>query len=675
MSVASYTIGAAGQLLESAPMANKPGSYAEASIRVLKGLEPVRQRPGMYTRTDNPLHCIQEVIDNAADEALAGFGKRLALTLHNDGSVSVEDDGRGIPFGLHPEEQVPVLEIVFTQLHAGGKFDKGAGGAYSFSGGLHGVGVSVTNALSKRLEVTVYRDAQVARLVFAGGDVTEPLVLRKAVAGDRKQGTTVRVWPDAKYFESSDLPRHDLTHLLRSKAVLMPGATVTLTVEKTAEVTTWLYQGGLRDYRLPTWPDEPLIPLFEGEQYASGAETENFAEGEGAAWCVAFTEDGSPVRESYVNLIPTVAGGTHEAGLKEGLFGAIKSFIDMHSLLPKGVKLMPEDVFSRASFVLSAKVLDPQFQGQIKERLNSRDALRLVASYLRPPLELWLNQHVDQGKKLAELVIRQAQTRQRASLKVEKRKGSGVAVLPGKLTDCESRDLALNELFLVEGDSAGGSAKMGRDKETQAILPLRGKVLNAWEVERDRLFANNEIHDIAVAVGVDPHGPNDEPDLSGLRYGKVCILSDADVDGSHIQVLLLTLFFRHFPKLIANGNIFVAKPPLFRVDAPARGKKPAAKMYALDEGELTATLDKLRKEGCREGAWSISRFKGLGEMSAEQLWETTLNPDTRRLLPIACGLLDAAATTESLTKLMGKGEAAARRDLMELHGDAIEVDV
>jgi len=653
----------------------KQGSYQEASIRVLKGLEPVKQRPGMYTRTDNPLHTVQEVIDNAADEALAGFGKRIALTLHADGSVSVDDDGRGIPFGLHPEEKVPVVEIVFTRLHAGGKFDKGAGGAYSFSGGLHGVGVSVTNALAKRLQVTVYRDGQVAALAFSGGDVVDKLTIRKAAGADRKQGTSVRVWPDAKYFESAELPKNDLVHLLRSKAVLMPGVTVTLTHEKSGETQTWAYKGGLRDYLMQSLPADPLIPLFEGEQYASAAETENFAEGEGAAWCVAFTEEGHPLRESYVNLIPTVAGGTHEAGLKDGLFAAVKSFIELHSLLPKGVKLMPDDVFSRASFVLSAKVLDPQFQGQIKERLNSRDALRLVSTYVKPALELWLNQHVDHGKKLAELVIKQAQTRQRASQKVEKRKGSGVAVLPGKLTDCESRDLTLNEVFLVEGDSAGGSAKMGRDKETQAILPLRGKVLNAWEVERDRLFANNEIHDIAVAVGVDPHGPNDEPDLSGLRYGKVCILSDADVDGSHIQVLLLTLFFRHFPKLIERGHVYVAKPPLFRIDAPARGKKPAAKIYALDDGELTANLDRLRKEGAREGSWTISRFKGLGEMSAEQLWDTTLNPDTRRLLAVAYGELDFGATTDSLTKLMGKGEAASRRELMELHGDAVDVDI
>ncbi len=655
-------------------------NYGEASIRVLKGLEPVKQRPGMYTRTEHPLHIVQEVIDNAADEALANFGRRIDVTLHDDRSVSVDDDGRGIPFGIHPQEGVSVVEIVFTRLHAGGKFDKGAGSAYSFSGGLHGVGVSVTNALSKRLEVTVWRDGQVATICFAGGDVLETLKTRKATPADKKSGTRVRVWPDAKYFDSAELPRPELTHLLRSKAVLMPGVTVTLAIEgkggeQIGEPQSWLYQGGLRDYLMQSLPADPVIPLFEGEHFADAGETENFAEGEGASWCVAFTEEGGAVRESYANLIPTVAGGTHESGLKDGMFGAIKGFIDMHNLLPKGVKLMPEDVFSRASFVLSAKVLDPQFQGQIKERLNSRDALRLVSGCVKPLLELWLNQHVEHGRKLAELVIRQAQTRQRASLKVEKRKGSGVAVLPGKLTDCESRDLLHNEIFLVEGDSAGGSAKLGRNKETQAILPLRGKVLNAWEVERDRLFANNEIHDIAVAIGVDPHGANDAADLSGLRYGKVCILSDADVDGSHIQVLLLTLFFRHFPRLIEAGRIFVAKPPLFRVDAPARGKKPAAKIYALDEGELGATLDKLRKEGAREDSWNISRFKGLGEMNAEQLWDTTLNPETRRLLQIEFAKLGFAATGNSLSKLMGKGEAQARRELMELHGDDVEVDV
>ncbi len=653
-------------------------SYGEASIRVLKGLEPVKQRPGMYTRTESPLHVVQEVIDNAADEALAGFATSIDVTQHADGSVSIDDDGRGIPTGLHPEERVSVIEIVYTRLHAGGKFDKGGSSAYSFSGGLHGVGVSVTNALAKRLEVTVWRGGQVAAIAFANGDVVDKLATKKAAAGERKSGTRVRVWPDPKYFESAELPRADLTHLLRSKAVLMPGVRVSLTVEKAnrePERQEWLYASGLSDYLMQALAADPVIPLFEGDHFADGRESEDVAEGEGASWCIAFTEDGNAVRESYVNLIPTVAGGTHESGLKDGLFVAVKGFIDMHGLLPKGVKLMPEDVFSRASFVLSAKVLDPQFQGQIKERLNSREALRLVSNCVRPAFELWLHQHVEQGRKLAELVIRQAQTRQRASQKVEKRRGSGVAVLPGKLTDCESRDLALNELFLVEGDSAGGSAKMGRDKETQAILPLRGKVLNAWEVERDRLFANNEIHDIAVAVGVDPHGADDTPDFSGLRYGKVCILSDADVDGSHIQVLLLTLFFRHFPKLIERGHVYVAKPPLFRVDAPARGKKPAAKIYALDDDELRAILDRLRKEGAKEGSWSTSRFKGLGEMNAEQLWDTTLNPETRRLLPIGFAAVGFAATVASLTKLMGKGEAQARRELMELRGDAVEVDV
>jgi topoisomerase IV subunit B len=652
--------------------------YSESSIRVLKGLEPVKQRPGMYTRTENPLHIIQEVIDNASDEALGGYCKNIVVTLNADGSVSVEDDGRGIPVGLHPEEKVPTVEIVFTRLHAGGKFDKGSGGAYSFSGGLHGVGVSVTNALSSRLEITVWREGGAHQMAFADGDVIEKLKSRSIAKDEKKSGTCVTAWPNTKYFDSPTIPNAELQRLLRSKAVLLPGVKVTLINGKNGETQTWQYDQGLRGYLVESLAQasntEPLIPLFEGEQYA-GADAEGFAEGEGAAWVVAWTEEGNVVRESYVNLIPTPAGGTHEAGLREGLFGAVKSFVEMHSLLPKGVKLLPEDVFARVSFVLSAKVLDPQFQGQIKERLNSRDAVRLVGTFTRPGLELWLNQHVDYGKKLAELVIKQAQSRLRSAQKVEKKKSSGVAVLPGKLTDCESDDISRNELFLVEGDSAGGSAKMGRDKEFQAILPLRGKVLNTWEVERDRLFANTEIHDIAVAIGVDPHGPGDSPDLLGLRYGKICILSDADVDGSHIQVLLLTLFFRHFPKLIEAGRVFVARPPLFRVDAPARGKKPASKSYALDAGELTAILDKLRKEGVREGAWNISRFKGLGEMSAEQLWETTLNPDTRRLLPVQLGTLDFLQTESLITKLMGKGEAAARRELMERHGDAVEIDV
>ncbi len=659
-------------------MATRKGDYSEASIRVLKGLEPVKQRPGMYTRTESPLHIVQEVIDNAADEALAGSCKEISVTLEADGSVTVEDDGRGIPVGPHPEEKAPVVEIVFTRLHAGGKFDKAAGGAYSFSGGLHGVGVSVTNALSRRLEVTVWRDGAAHEIVFADGDVKSPLASRAPARGERRTGTRVRCWPNPKYFDSQTIPVGELGHLLRSKAVLLPGLRVVLRDAKSGKLQTWQFAEGLRGYLVESLASgagaEPVIPVFEGDQYfPSGHET--FAEGEGAHWVVAWTEDGPLVRESYVNLIPTTAGGTHESGLREGLFGAVKGFIEMHGLQPKGIKLLPEDVFARASFVLSARVLDPQFQGQIKERLNSRDAVRMIGLLAKPQLELWLNQHVDYGKRLAELVIRQAQARSRAAQKVEKRKSSGVAVLPGKLTDCESTDVSRNEIFLVEGDSAGGSAKMGRDKEFQAILPLRGKVLNTWETERDRLFANNEIHDIAVAIGVDPHGPGDAPDLGALRYGKIAILSDADVDGSHIQVLLLTLFFRHFPRLVEHGHVFIARPPLYRVDVPAQGKRPLRKLYCLDDGELKHVEDKLRKDGIREGAWSISRFKGLGEMNAEQLWETTMNPDTRRLLPVALGAFDRSGTEQRFTMLMGKGEAAARRAWIEERGNDAEVDI
>jgi topoisomerase-4 subunit B len=652
-------------------------AYSEDSIRVLKGLEPVKERPGMYTRTENPLHIIQEVIDNAADEALGGFGNTIVVTLHADGMVSVEDDGRGIPIGIHAEEGVPVIEIVFTRLHAGGKFNKKDGGAYAFSGGLHGVGVSVTNALSTYLGVTVWREKQVASLVFSAGDVVEPLDVRDASRGDKKNGTRVTVKPDPKYFDSPNIPQAELERVLRAKAVLLPGVKVTLTNEKTDQTQTWFYEDGLQGYLRENLEVEPLIPFFGGEWFAPAGD-ETFAKGEGASWVLAWTQEGGLLRESYVNLIGTPAGGTHEAGVREGVFGAVKSFIELHALLPKGVKLISDDVFARTSFVLSAKVLDPQFQGQTKERLNNRDAVKLVAQATRPALELWLNQHVDYGKQLAELVIAQAQARNKAAQKVEKRKSSGVAVLPGKLTDCESTDLAHNELFLVEGDSAGGSAKMGRDKEFQAILPLRGKVLNTWEVDKDRLFANNEVHDIAVAIGVDPHSAKDEPDLSGLRYGKICILSDADVDGSHIQVLLLTLFYKHFPKLIEKGNVYIARPPLFRVDVPARGKKPAQKVYCLDTDELKRIQDKLIQDGVKESAWQVSRFKGLGEMNAEQLWETTMNPDTRRLSKVALSMANVSSddiSTAMMNMLMGKGEASSRRAWLEEKGNLTEADI
>ncbi len=652
-------------------------SYDEASIRVLKGLEPVRERPGMYTRTENPLHIIQEVIDNAADEALAGFGRHILVSVNADGSVTVDDDGRGIPVGMHPDEKAPVVELVFTRLHAGGKFDKKAGGAYAFSGGLHGVGVSVTNALSTRMEVTVWRDGGQFQLVFdKGGAVAQPLSRIGDAVPRKKTGTRVRIWPDPKYFDSPQVPMNELLRLLRSKAVLMPGVTVILDNEKTGERKQWLYEQGLTGYLQESLAgEELLVPVFADSHYADKS-NEYFADGEGAEWAVAWTAEGQVVRESYVNLIPTSAGGTHEAGLREGLYTALKGFIELHNLLPKGIKLLPDDVFSRASFVLSAKVLDPQFQGQIKERLNNRDAVRLVGGFAKSAFELRLNSNVEAGRKLAELAIRQAQVRTRSAQKVEKRKSSGVAVLPGKLTDCESSDSTRTEVFLVEGDSAGGSAKMGRDKEFQAILPLRGKVLNSWEVEKDRLFANNEIHDIAVAIGVDPHGPRDNPDLSGLRYRRICILSDADVDGSHIQVLLLTLFYRHFPRLVENGFVFIAKPPLFRVDVPAQGKRPARKIYCLDQSELDAVQDKLvQKDGVKASALAISRFKGLGEMSAEQLWETTMNPDTRRLLPVGYGALSSEQTRSMFDMLMGKGESSQRRSWLEEKGNLAEVDV
>lgn len=655
---------------------SKQQSYEEASIQVLKGLEPVRERPGMYTRTETPLHIIQEVIDNSADEALAGICKNIVVTLHKDQSVSIEDDGRGIPVGWHKEENAPVVEIVFTRLHAGGKFSKESNSAYAFSGGLHGVGVSVTNALSKRLEVVVTRGGEQHQLIFAdGGNVEEPLkVIGKAPA--RKTGTLVRVWPDAKYFDSPNIPVADLQRLLRSKAVLLPGVSITLINEKSGQTLHWQYTDGLRGYLEEELAgDELLIPMFEGKQFA-GADDESFAEGEGCEWLVAWTIEGAVARESYVNLIPTLSGGTHEAGLREGLFNALKTFIDLHNLLPKGVRLLAEDLFARASFVLSVRMLDPQFQGQTKERLNSRDAVRLVSNYVKSAFELWLNSNVDWGRSLADMVIRQAQARARSAKKIEKRKSSGVAVLPGKLTDCESDDPTRTEVFLVEGDSAGGSAKMGRDKEFQAILPLRGKVLNSWEVDKDRLFANKEIHDISVAIGVDPHGPKDSVDLSGLRYRRICILSDADVDGSHIQVLLLTLFYRHFPKLVENGFVYVAQPPLFRIDAPAQGKRPARKIYCLDERELDSTVEKLiNVENYKESNLAISRFKGLGEMSPEQLWETTMNPDTRRLLPVTFGEFSPEETKTMFDMLMSRGEAQQRRAWLEEKGNLADLDV
>ena len=655
------------------------GRYEESSIRVLKGLQPVRERPGMYTRTIDPTHIIAEVIDNAADEALGGHATRIDVWVHADQSITVEDDGRGIPVGPHPEEKVPTIELVFTRLHAGGKFDKRDGrGAYAFSGGLHGVGVSVTNALSRRLEVEVKRDGKVHRIVFAGGDVEQKLKVIGTAAA-KTSGTKVRAYPDPKYFDASHVSLPELERLLRAKAVLLPGVQVTLHVEKGKDVKakTWSYPEGLKGY-LEELADggTSIVPIFEGETYlGKPKDGDTYAEGEGAAWAIAWYEDGPGAGESYVNLIPTAAGGTHEAGMRAALFEAVKTFVDHHGLLPRGARLQTEDVSARAHFVLSARILDPQFQGQVKEKLTSRDALKLVTQVIKDPLEVWLNSHVEYGKRIADLAIQQALTRMKSAQKVEKKKGSGVAVLPGKLTDCESDDVSRREVFLVEGDSAGGSAKLARDKQYQAILPLRGKVLNTFEVDRDRLFANNEIHDIAVAIGVDPHAAAEAADLKGLRYSKIIVMADADVDGSHIKVLLLTLFFRHFPALIAHGHIHVASPPLYRVDVPPSGKRPARKLYALDDAELAAIEDRLTKEGVKAGTWSVGRFKGLGEMNPEQLWETTMNPETRRVVAVRVAQGGGDEALQVFAKLMGKSEAASRREWMEQHGDAVDVDI
>jgi len=649
--------------------------YDESSFKVLRGLEPVRQRPGMYTTLENPNHIITEVVDNACDEALAGFAKNIAVTAHADGSVSVQDNGRGIPVGLHPEEGVSVVEVAFSVLHAGGKFDKDSGGAYKFAGGLHGVGVAVTNALSTAVEVTVFRDGGEHHLRFDNGVAVNPLA-KVADCPKRKTGTTVRAWPSAKYFDSPNINMFQLERALRSKAVLLPGVIVTLNIEKTGETKSWSYPDGLRGYLAEALFEQELAaPIFAGERFIPKGGDDTFAEGEGASWAFAWAEEGAITRESYVNLIPTWSGGTHDSGLRDGVFNAVKSFIDLHGMMPKGVKLASDDVFSRVSFVLSTKVLDPSFQGQTKDRLVSRNALKLVSTMVSDPLLLWLNEHIEYGKRIADISIKQAQSRMKSAQKVEKKKGSSVAVLPGKLTDAAEFNPERNELFLVEGDSAGGSAKQGRNKEFQAILPLRGKVLNTFEVDRNRLFANAEVHDIAVAIGVEPHSLNDEVDLSGLRYHAIFIMSDADVDGSHIATLLLTLFFQHFPKLITAGHIYLAQPPLFRIDVPAQGKKPMRKIYALNAAELESLEDRLRQEKVREGTWSVSRFKGLGEMNADQLWDTTMSPELRRTLRVELSAASFAAAQQTMTMLMAKNESGSRRAWIEFHGNEVTGDV
>lgn len=651
--------------------------YDEASVTKLRGIEPVQRLPGMYTRIGDPTHIIQEAIDNAADEAFGGHATRIDVTVHRDGSVSVADNGRGIPVGLHPQEKIPTVQLVFTELHAGAKFSKTeADAAYKFSGGLHGVGVSVTNALSTRLEVEVRREGGVHKMAFADGVVAEK-IRRTGTSPKNETGTLLRIWPNKKYFDSEKVSLPELERIVRSKAVLLPGVAVTLNIEGSREgqeavSRTWSYPDGMKGYLRDLMADaEPVAPIFDGEKYVQ--EANGFAVGEGAGWAFALVDEVKGYGESYANLIPTPAGGTHEAGLRDGIFEAVKAFAEHHNMMPRGIKLQSDDVWSRTVYFLSAKVLEPQFHGQTKEKLSNRDAVKLVSSMVRDPFELWLNSHVDYGRKIAELVIRQAVERSRMVTKVERKKSSSVVILPEKLTDCESSNLADNELFLVEGDSAGGSAKQARDKRFQAIYKMRGKALNSWEVKRDLLFGNAEIHDIAVAIGVDPHGEEDAPDLSGLRYGKIVSMTDADVDGAHIAVLLLTLFYRHFPKLIEGGHIHVACPPLYKVDIPAHGKRPAKKIYAIDEEELNSVRERAVDEGVRLESLRTQRFKGLGEMNPEQLWETTLCPDTRRLLQVRID--NREKTFELFNMLMSKKESERRCTWMEEKGDQVEADV
>jgi topoisomerase-4 subunit B len=630
----------------------------------------------MYTRTSDPTHIIQEAIDNAADEALGGHADKIEVTVHLDGSVTVTDNGRGIPVGLHPEEKIPTVELVLTELHAGAKFSRtDADSAYKFSGGLHGVGVSVTNALSEKLEVEIKRDGGVHQIAFEDGKVAKKLK-KTGTVGEKNSGTSLRIWPNKKYFDSPKVNLADLERIVRSKAVLLPGVKVTLNVETAKETKkqSWNYPEGMKGYLKEVIGDASAVaPIYDGEKFVAESEANGFATGEGAAWAFAFVEDGKGEGESYANLIPTVDGGTHEAGLREGIFEAIKAFAEYHSMTPKGVKLLAEDAWSRAVYFLSAKVLEPQFHGQTKEKLSNRDAVKLVSTMVKDPFAAWMTANEEHGKKICDLVIKQAIERSRTVQKVERKRSSSVVLLPEKLSDCESTELKDNELFLVEGDSAGGSAKQARDKRYQAIYRMRGKALNSWEVKREVLFSNAEIHDIAVALGVDPHDEKDNADLSGLRYGKIAAMTDADVDGAHISVLLLTLFYRHFPKLIEKGHIFIACPPLYKVDIPGHGKRQPKKVYALDEGELKSILDRARDDGVRRESVSIQRFKGLGEMNPGQLWETALNPDTRKLLKVR--IEDKTQTFKLFNMLMSKKEAEKRCEWMEEKGNTVEADV
>ncbi len=625
--------------------------YNAADIEVLTGLEPVQRRPGMYTDTTRPNHLAQEVIDNAVDEALAGHASQVDVIVHDDGSVEVSDDGRGMPVDIHPEEGISGVELIMTRLHAGGKFSDRN---YAFAGGLHGVGVSVVNALSSRVEVNIRRDGSEYRMCFAHG---APLGKLEIVgpAPKKRSGTTLRFWPESKYFDTPKFALPKLRHLLRAKAVLCAGLSVSLLDAASGEREQWRYADGLNDYLRGALAGLEHLPpeLFQQQIKRSDSQLDV---------ALAWLPEGELVQESYVNLIPTTQGGTHVNGLRSGLTSALREFCELRNLLPRGLKLAPEDIWERVTYVLSLRMKDPQFAGQTKERLSSRDAAGLVEGALHDAFSLWLNQHVELGEAIAQLAIERANARLKASKQVLRKRITQGPALPGKLADCQSQDLARTELFLVEGDSAGGSAKQARDREFQAILPLRGKILNTWEVESGAVLASQEVHDLAVAIGCDPGVDS----IESLRYGKIIVLADADSDGLHIATLLSALFVRHFPMLVQGGHVFVAMPPLFRVDV---GKQM---FYCLDEDEKRVLLERIEREKMR-GAVSVTRFKGLGEMNPGQLRESTIHPDTRRLVQLT--VEDAAATASLMDLLLAKKRSGERKTWLERKGDLASLEV
>ena len=625
--------------------------YTAEAIEVLSGLDPVRKRPGMYTDTTRPNHLAQEIIDNSVDEALAGHASKIKVILHKDNSLEVIDDGRGMPTDIHPEHGITGIELILTRLHAGGKFSNKS---YQFSGGLHGVGISVVNALSNILEVSVRRDGVVSMITFKDGYKDKDLH-EIDTCGRRNTGTNVRFWPDPQYFDSPKFSVSRLMHVLRAKAVLCPGLRIEFVDHHTGDTTEWYYEDGLQDYlrgtthEYPTLPAEPFTGSLKGER-------------EAVDWAVQWLpEGGTLLTESYVNLIPTPLGGTHVNGLRTGLLEAIREFCEFRNLLPRGVKLGPDDIWENCAYVLSAKLSDPQFSGQTKERLSSRECAAFVSGVAKDAFSLWLNQHTAEGELLAELCINNAQKRMRKSKKVARKKVTQGPALPGKLADCSSQDLQYTELFLVEGDSAGGSAKQARDREYQAILPLRGKILNTWEVDSSEVLASQEIHDISVALGVDPGSDK----LDGLRYGKICILADADSDGLHIATLLCALFVQHFRPLVERGHIYVAMPPLYRIDVAKEV------FYALDEDEKEGVLERIKAEKKR-GKVNVQRFKGLGEMNPLQLRETTMSADTRRLVQLSLDE-DVTETTQKMDMLLAKKRSSDRKVWLESKGDLIEI--